>query len=331
MRICIFGAGAIGGYMGVKLLEGGADVTFVARGPHLEAMRAHGVRLISEGRETVAHPRLAANAAEAGPQDYVVITLKAHSIPVAAPQIAQLLGPHTALVTAVNGVPWWYFYKHGGSLEGTRLATIDPDGSLWQLLPPERCIGCVVFPAADVIAPGVIEHIYSNRFIIGEPDGSKSERCSRLAETMIAGGLKCPVRPRIRDDLWMKLWGNLSFNPISALTAATLDVIATDPETRALARGMMLEAQAIAESLGVRFAIDVEKRIDGAKEVGAHKTSMLQDLEKGRPMEIDALLGVVVEMGKLTGYATPLCEAVLALVRQRAELAGCYTRLPGKR
>lgn len=328
MRICVFGAGAIGGYMGVKLLQGGADVTFVARGAHLEAMRANGVKLISEGAETVVRPRLAASAAEAGPQDFVIITLKAHSIPGAVPEIARLLGPQTAIVTAINGVPWWYFYKLGGPYDGTRLYSVDPKGELWERLEPRRCIGCIVYPAADVIAPGVIDHTYSNRFAIGEPDGTRSERCQALAEAMIKGGLKCPIRPRIRDDMWVKLWGNLCFNPVSALTGATLDRITGDPETRALCQGMMIEAQAIAEALGVRFAIDVEKRIDGASEVGAHKTSMLQDLEKGRPMEIDALLGAVVEMGRLTGKPTPLCDSVLALVRQRAELAGCYVRLP---
>ena len=325
MRICIFGAGAIGGYMGVALLEAGADVTFLARGPHLAAMRENGVTLISEGKETVVRPRLAATPEEAGPQDYVVITLKAHSIPAAAPEIAKLLGPETTLVTAVNGVPWWYFYKHGGPFDGTRLQSVDPGGGLTDTLPPSACLGCIVYPAADVIRPGVIEHTYSNRFTLGEPDGSRSERATRFADMMIKGRLKCPVKPRIRDELWMKLWGNLAFNPLSALTTATLDRLATDPGSRGVARAMMVEAQAIAETLGVRFAIDVDKRIDGASEVGAHKTSMLQDLERGRPLEIDALLGAVVEMGRLTGLPAPTCDTVLALVRQRAAVAGLYS------
>lgn len=324
MRICIFGAGAIGGYMGVRLLEAGADVTFLARGPHLAAMRDNGVTLISEGKETVVRPRLAATPEEAGPQDYVVITLKAHSIPGAAGEIAKLLGPSTTLVTAVNGVPWWYFYKHGGPHDGTRLETVDPGGVLTQKLPPSSCLGCIVYPAADVIRPGVIEHTYSNRFTLGEPDGARSERAARFSEMMIKGGLKSPVRPRIRDELWMKLWGNLAFNPLSALTTATLDRLATEAGSRSVARAMMVEAQAIAEKLGVRFAIDVDKRIEGAAEVGAHKTSMLQDLERGRPMEIDALLGAVAEMGRLTQTATPICDTVLALVRQRAAVAGLY-------
>jgi 2-dehydropantoate 2-reductase len=327
MRICIFGAGAIGGYMGVRLVEAGADVTFLARGSHLAAMRQNGVTLISEGKETVVRPHLAGTPEEAGPQDYVVITLKAHSIPGAAPEIAKLLRPSTTLVTAINGVPWWYFYRHGGPHDGARLQSVDPGGKLWDMLPPATCLGCIVYPAADVIRPGVIEHTYSNRFTLGEPDGSRSERATRFADMMIKGGLKSPVKARIRDELWMKLWGSLAVNPISALTTATLDRLATEPGTRSVARAMMLEAQAIAERLGVSFAIDVDKRIDGAAEVGAHKTSMLQDLERGRPMEIDALLGAVVEMGRLTGVATPICDTVLALVRQRAAVAGLYVAI----
>ncbi len=322
MKICIFGAGAIGGFLGVKLSAAGADVTFVARGPHLAAMRANGVRLISDDTETIVHPRLAADAAEAGPQDCVVVTLKAHSLPAAAPQIADLLGPETAIVTAMNGVPWWYFYGHGGPHDGAQLKSIDPDGSVWRLLSPARAIGCIVYPAADVIAPGVINHTYSNRFAIGEPDGSKSARVTALAEQMVAAGLKCPVRPRIREDIWVKLWGNLSFNPISALTCATLDRIVGDPGTRSVARAMMVEAQEVAERLGIKFPIDVDRRIAGAADVGAHKTSMLQDLEKGRPLETDALLGAVVEMARRVGVATPMCDAVLALLRQRASIAG---------
>ena len=325
MRICIFGAGAIGGYMGVRLLEAGADVTFLARGLHLAAMRENGVTLISEGKETVVRPRLAATPEEAGPQDYVVITLKAHSIPGAAPEIAKLLGPQTTLVTAVNGVPWWYFYKHGGPFDGTRLQSVDPGGKLTDMLPPSACLGCIVYPAADVIRPGVIDHTYSNRFTLGEPDGSRSDRATSFADMMIKGHLKCPVKPRIRDELWMKLWGSLAVNPLSALTMATLDRLATEPGSRGVARAMMVEAQAIAETLGVRFAIDVDKRLDGAAEVGAHKTSMLQDLERRRPLEIDALLGAVVEMGRLTGLPAPTCDTVLALVRQRAAVAGLYS------
>jgi len=324
MKLAIYGAGAIGGYLGVKLALSGVEVTMIARGAHLAAMKANGVTLRSEGETFVARPFCTDDPRAAGPQDYVVVTLKAHSLPAAAPAMQPLLGPETAIVTAMNGVPWWYFHALPGAHENARLRSVDPDGRLWELLEPRRAIGCIVYPAADVVAPGVIEHTYSNRFDIGEPDGSRSERVMALSKAMIAAGLKCPVRPRIRDDIWLKLWGNLCFNPISALTGATLDVIAGDPGTRAVARAAMVEAQAVAEALGVRFAIDVDKRIAGAAEVGAHKTSMLQDLERGRPMEIEALIGAPVEMARMTGHATPTCDLLLALVRQRARLAGCH-------
>jgi 2-dehydropantoate 2-reductase len=325
MKICVFGAGAIGGLMGVKLAQAGADVTFIARGPHLAAMKTNGVKLISEGQTHVVHPRLTSDAKEAGPQDFVIVTLKAHSLPSVADQMQPLLGPDTAIVSAMNGVPWWYFYKLAGPYENTTLKSVDPKGELWQKLAPSRAIGCIVYPAAEIVEPGVIEHTYSNRFAIGEPDGAKSARCTALSEIMTKAGFRCPVRPRIRDDIWLKLWGNLCFNPISALTGATLDKIAGEPETRAVARAMMIEAKAVGEKLGVKFTLDVEARIDGAKEVGAHKTSMLQDLERGRPMEIDALLGAVVEMARLVELPTPICDSVLALVRQRARIAGCYS------
>jgi len=325
MRICIFGAGAIGGLLGARLAaKGDAEVTFVARGPHLAAMQADGVRLRSGGEEIVARPRCVADARDAGPQDYVVVTLKAHSLPAAAPAMQPLLGPETAIVSAVNGIPWWYFYRSGGEFEGRRVASVDPDGRLWELLHPSRAIGCIVYPAAEVPEPGVIEHVFGDRFTLGEPDGSRSPRAGALSEALIAAGFKAPVRPRIRDEIWVKLWGNLAFNPISALTTATLDALLADPGQRGVARTMMLEAQVVAERLGIRFAIDVEKRIQGAAEVGGHRTSMLQDLERGRPMEIDALLGVVVELAELVGADVPTCRTVLALVRARARAAGCY-------
>ena len=326
LKICVFGAGAIGGLMAAKLaLKGEAEVTVIARGPHLAAMQTHGLRLRSEGaEEVVAHPRCVASAADAGPQDYVVVTLKAHSLPSAAPQMQPLLGPETAIVSAVNGVPWWYFHKLGGPHEGRRVESVDPGGVVSALLPPERAIGCIVYPAAEVPEPGVVEHTYGDRFTLGEPDGSRSPRVNALSEALIAAGFKAPVRPRIRDELWVKLWGNLAFNPISALTAATLDVLTADAGQRGVAREMMLEAQAVGEALGVRFGIDVDKRITGAADVGAHKTSMLQDLERGRPMEIDALLGAVVELAELVEKPAPTCRTVLALVRARGRSADCY-------
>jgi 2-dehydropantoate 2-reductase len=324
MKIGIFGAGAIGGFLGARLAAAGADVTFIARGPHLAAMQTSGVRLISGGESITVRPRCLADAAEAGPQDYVVVTLKAHSVPAAAPHIAHMIGPESTLVTGINGVPYWYFYGLDSPFRDRPIESVDPEGRLWDILPPAKVIGSVVYPAAEVIEPGVIEHTYGDRFTLGEPDGSRPPRIEALSKLLISAGLKAPIRPRIRDEIWVKLWGNCAFNPISALTTSTLGRIIADPELRALCRAMMLEAKAVGEALGTRFAIDLEKRIDGAAEVGEHKTSMLQDLERGRPMEVDALLGAVVELGDLTRQHMPICRTVLALVRERARRAGCY-------
>lgn len=325
MKICIFGAGAIGGYMAVKLVQAGVDVSIVARGPHLAAMQAKGLTLIEEGADPVTVPvRASANAADLGVQDYVIVTLKAHSVPPVVDAMQPLIGPDTTIVSGVNGVPWWYFHKIGGPLEGTRLHSVDPGDVQWNGFGPDRVLGCVVYPAAEVAEPGVIHHIEGNRFSLGEPDGSKSDRANRLSQVLQAAGLKAPVRPRLRDELWVKLWGNLSFNPISALTHATLDVLCTDPGTRDVARRMMIEAQAVAEKLGVSFPIDVDRRIDGGAAVGAHRTSMLQDLDAGRPMEIDALVASVQELGRITDTPTPTIDTVLALVALRGRIAGLY-------
>lgn len=324
MKICIFGAGAIGGYMGAKLAQVGADVSLVARGPHLKAMRENGLRLIEEEGETTVKVTASDNAADLGPQDYVIVTLKAHSVPPVVPKMQPLIGDHTTIVSGVNGVPWWYFHKIGGPLEGTRLESVDPGNAQWDGFGPDRVLGCVVYPAAEVIEPGVVKHIEGTRFSLGEPDGSKSERATALSQALAAAGLKAPVRPKIRDEIWVKLWGNLSFNPISALTHATLETLCTDPGTREVARNMMLEAQAIAEKLGVKFPIDVDRRIQGGAEVGAHRTSMLQDLDMGRPMEIDALVGSVQELGRVTETPTPTIDTVLALVALRGRVAGLY-------
>lgn len=324
MKICIFGAGAIGGYMGAKLAMAGADVSLVARGPHLAAMQANGLTLIENGTETTVPVRASDDPATLGPQDYVIITLKAHSVPGVVDAMQPLLGPETAVVMGVNGVPWWYFYKLDGPFEGRRIETVDPGSKQWEGIGPERVIGCVVYPAADVPEPGRIQHIEGNRFTLGEPDGARSDRAMALSKALIGVGLKAPVRPKIRDEIWIKLWGNVSFNPISALTHATLDVLCADPGTRAVARNMMLEAQAIAEALGVRFPIDVDRRIEGGAEVGAHRTSMLQDLDKGRPMEIDALITAVQELGRIVNVPTPTIDTVLALVQLRGRVAGCY-------
>jgi 2-dehydropantoate 2-reductase len=324
MKIAVFGAGAIGGYLAVKLHQAGAAVCVIARGPHLAAIRENGLTLKSEGQSTTVRLTATDKADEAGPQDYVIVTLKAAGLAAAAPQIAKLMGPDTALVTGINGIPYWYFYGLEGVFRDRVIESVDPDGEIWRLLAPHRAIGCVVYPAAEVIAPGVIEHTYGNRFSLGEPDGSKSARAEALSQMLVKAGLKAPVRTNIRDEIWVKLWGNLAFNPLSALTASTLDRLAFRPDLRTVARSMMEEAAKVAEALGAKFAVSIDKRMDGAGEVGAHKTSMLQDLERGRPMEIDALLGAVVELADLTGKPTPLCRAVLALVRERARRAGCY-------
>jgi 2-dehydropantoate 2-reductase len=327
MRIAIFGAGAIGGYLAAKLAAAGrVELSIVARGAHLEAIRKDGLRLIEDGQESVHAVTASADARELGAQDYVVLALKAHSLGGALDQIMPLLGPQTAVVTMQNGVPWWYFYRNGGALEGARVEAVDPGGTIWQRLGPERVIGSVVYPAVEVDAPGVIRHVDGKRFSLGEPSGERSERVRILADELIAAGLQAPVRDDIRGEIWVKLWGNLCFNPISALTGSTLEEIVGDEATRALARSMMLEAQAIGEKLGVRFPVDVDRRIRGAGAVGAHKTSMLQDLERGRPMEIDALVTAVQELGRLAGQATPTIDAVLALVRRLAIERGCYPR-----
>jgi 2-dehydropantoate 2-reductase len=324
MKVCIYGAGAIGGYIGVQLKRAGVDVSLVARGAHLEAMKKNGLKLLIDGEERVEHIPCSDNPAELGPQDYVIVALKAHSVPGVVDAMQPLLGNDTAVVTAVNGVPYWYYYKHGDHLENKTLESVDPGGKQWAGLRPERAIGCIVYPATEVVEPGVIKHVYGDKFPLGEPSGEITERATKLSEAFAAGGMRAPVLPNIRDELWLKLWGNLCFNPISALTHATLDVIASDPGTRAVAKAMMLEAQEIAVQSGVNFRVGVERRIDGAGAVGAHKTSMLQDLERSRAMEIDALVTVVQEMGRLAGIPTPTLDVVLALVRQRAQIAGCY-------
>lgn len=325
MKICIFGAGAIGGYLAAKLVQAGADVSIIARGPHLAAMQAQGLTLLEDGADPVTVPvRATAAASDLGPQDYVIVTLKAHSVPPVVAAMQPLIGPQTTIVSGVNGVPWWYFHKHGGALDGTRLQSVDPGNVQWDGFGPDRVLGCVVYPAAEVSQPGTVRHIEGNRFSLGEPDGSKSERAVALSQVLQSAGLKAPVRPRLRDEIWVKLWGNLSFNPISALTHATLDVLCTDPGTRDVARRMMIEAQTIVEKLGVAFPIDVERRIDGGAAVGAHRTSMLQDLEAGRPMEIDALVGSVQELGRLTEMPTPTIDTVLALIALRGRVAGLF-------
>jgi len=324
MKVCIFGAGAIGGLLGARLARAGAHVSLVARGPHLAAMQDKGLTLIDEQQSITVPVAASDDPATLGVQDYVIVTLKAHSVPGVVDRMKPLIGPDTTIVSGVNGVPWWYFHKLGGALEGTRLASVDPGNVQWDGFGPDNVLGCVVYPAAEVVTPGTVRLIEGNRFSLGEPDGSKSERALALCALLSEAGFKAPVRPRLRDEIWVKLWGNLSFNPISALTGATLDVLCTDPGTRAVARAMMVEAQDIGEALGVKFPIGVDRRIDGGAAVGAHRTSMLQDLDAHRPMEIDALVGSVQELGRIVGVATPTIDTVLALTQLRARQAGLY-------
>ncbi len=324
MKVCIYGAGAIGGFLGAKLAGAGAEVSLIARGAHLAAMREKGLTVRMNGAEETVRVRATEDPRELGPQDYVVVALKAHSLPGTVDAMQPLLGNDTTIVSAVNGIPYWYFYRHGGEFENRTLESIDPGGQQWERLRPERALGCIVYPATEVVEPGVIQHVYGDKFPLGEPSGEATERAQRLSALFAAAGLKAPVIDNIRDEIWLKLWGNLCFNPISALTHATLDVIASDPGTRAVARAMMMEAKAIGDRIGVHFRVDVERRIDGAGKVGAHKTSMLQDLERNRPMEIDALVTVIQELGRMTGVATPTIDTVLALIQQRGRMIGLY-------
>ncbi len=318
--ICVFGAGAIGGLVAARLSAAGAVVSVAARGPHLAAMQARGLTLESLGRTITTRPRIVADPAALGPQDYIFVALKAHSLQPALPQMQALIGPQTTIIAAVNGLPWWYFYGVEGPLHDRRVRAVDPDGALWDGLPPAQTLGCVIYPAAEIAAPGVIRHTSGDRFSLGEPDGSSSGRAERISRMLVAAGLQAPVLPRIRDELWVKLWGSMAFNPISALTGATMDVMIGEPGSRGLARAVMLEGQAVGEALGVRFPIDVDQRLERGAQVGRHKTSMLQDLERGRPLEIEALLGSVVELAHWVGAPAPLASALLVLVRQRAAM-----------
>ena len=328
LRFCVFGAGAIGGYLAVELALAGHEVCIVARGAHLEAIRAHGLKLIVKGEEKLARVAASDDPRHFGPQDFVLCTLKAHQAYEAAPSFAPLLGPSTAVVTAMNGISWWYFYKTGGQLEGLHPESVDPGGRQWQSIGPERAIGCVVDPACEVVAPGVIAHEEFNRFTIGEPDGGRSDRIQALSRALIDAGFDAPVRDNIRWNVWLKLWGNVCFNPISTLTGATLDRIVSEPALRALCKTMMLEARAVSEALQIYIPEEMmERRLAAAGSVVGHKMSMLQDLERGRSLEIDALVTVVQELGRRTGVATPAVDTLLALVQERGRALGLYTPL----
>ena len=315
LKIAIVGAGAIGGYLGVKLALAGHDVTFVARGENLKAIQANGMKLELENGDVLhAQNVRGCTIDEAGPHDYVFLTMKSHQVEPVAASLAGLCHANTAVVTMQNGVPWWYFHGLPGH-EGRQLNSVDPGGKLWQQIGPDRVIGSVVYPAAELTAPGVVKLIEGNRFTLGEPCGEKTERITALAQAMIGAGFKTPISTDIRSELWVKLWGNLTFNPVSALTHATLEDICTFEPTRELAAGMMAEAQRVGEKLGVQFKVSIDKRIGGAQAIGAHKTSMLQDIEAGKALELEALLGSVIELAQVVGESTPVLKAVYALTR----------------
>jgi 2-dehydropantoate 2-reductase len=315
MRFAVVGAGAIGAFVGAMLAKAGEDVILVARGPHLRAMQERGVRVRGAIGEFEAHAKATDDPAEVGTVDVVLLTLKAHSLTAMAPRLAPLLGTNTLVISMQNGIPWWYFYRHGGEWEGTHLESVDPGGVIGRSIDPSRVIGCVVYPSTIISEPGVVEHIEGTRLAIGEPDGSKSERCRRLADAFIKAHLRCPIRSNIRHDMWVKLMGNVAYNPVSALTGATLTEIVQCPETRELAATIMGEAESVAQKLGIDLGISVEQRLEGAEKVGHHKTSMLQDLESGRPLELEAIVGAVVELGDRMGLSLPCTKAVYACVK----------------
>jgi 2-dehydropantoate 2-reductase len=322
VKVAVVGAGAIGAYVGAALHRGGAEVHLLARGAHLRALRTDGVRVLSPRGDFLAHPPATDDPAEIGPVDYVFLGLKAHSYPSAGPLVTPLLGPETAVIAGQNGIPWWYFHGLTGPYEGRRIEAVDPGGATSAVLPVERAIGCVVYPAAVIESPGVIRHLEGTRFSIGEPDQSISPRCTAFSDAMIAGGLKCPVEPNLRDDIWIKLMGNVAFNPISALTRGTMVEICRHRGTRWAVERMMHEVLEIASSVGAHPTISIERRLGGAERVGHHKTSMLQDFESGKQMELDAIIAAVVEIADLTGVEAPLLRTVYAAVDLLALTSG---------
>jgi len=327
-KICIFGAGAIGGYMAHALIKAGADVSLIARGPHLEGLRDNGLTLIKEGVAETLPVRATDTPEELGRQDYVISALKAHSVAPVIDRFKPLLADHTALVPAVNGIPWWYFYKAGSdsAMENRWLETSDPGGVQWAAFGPERAIGCVVYPACEISAPGQITLKSGDRFTLGEPDGQRSERVMKLSELMRAGGLRAPVKPRLRDEIWIKLWGNCSFNPVSALTGASLDLIGNDPASRAVIRDAMIECRKVGLAVDARFNVDIERRIQGGADIIGHKPSTRHDVELGRPMELDALTSTVLELARRLEIETPTLNAISALVRLQGSVLGLYDK-----
>jgi len=321
MRFLIAGAGAIGAYIGARLARAGFEVALFARGPHLRAMQEHGVQVRSSEGDFVARPSIASSLEEVGPVDVVFLGVKAHGLPQLAPQLRPVLGPETTVVSTQNGIPWWYFQGFGGDWEGLRLERVDPGGVISSAIEAPRVVGSIVYFSTEIPAPGVIQHIEGNRISLGEPDGSRSDRCRRIAEALIASGLRCPATTRIRHEIWVKVLGNASFNPVSALTRATLAQMVRDPGVCSVIRNIMQEVEAVSRKLGMELPVSIEQRMAGAEKVGEHKTSMLQDLEAGRPMELEALVGAVVELGEQVGLSMPYTRTVYSCTKLLAECA----------
>ena len=317
MKICIMGAGATGGYLGAKLINAGLDVSLVARGAHLEAMQKTGLTIIENEKEITCTPKCSDSMEELGKMDFIFITLKAYSIPGVVKEIAKMFDENTSVITAYNGIPWWYFFNTGGQFNNYRIKCIDPDNTQWNLITPERIIGCVVYPATEIIRPGVIKHVEGNRFSLGEPSGVQSERISRISKALISAGLKAPIRNNIRQEIWTKLIGNLAFNPLSVITGETLDVLVSNEKNKEIAHAAMQEASLIMDKLEIPLNISINQRIEGAAKVGAHKTSMLQDYEKGKELELDALVVAVKEIGDLLSIKIPTIDKILYEVKER--------------
>ena len=315
MRIVIAGAGAIGGYIGAKLAQAGADVVLFARGPHLRAMQERGLRVVSADGDFLVRPQVSDNLAAIGAADVVFLGVKAHSLTSMAPSLRPLFGPDTVVVSTQNGIPWWYFQGHGGELDGLRLERVDPGGVIADAIEPRRIIGSLAYFATDITEPGVIHHTEGNRISFGEPTGEKSERIRSLTAGLSAAGFRCPITTRIRHEIWVKLLGNASLNPISVITGGTLEQMTRHPDVSRLVRAVMVEAEAVAGKLGIELPITIDQRMAGAEKVGAHKTSMLQDYEAGRPMELEAVVGAVVELGERLGVPMPSTSAVYACVK----------------
>jgi 2-dehydropantoate 2-reductase len=321
MKFLIAGAGAIGAYIGARMAQAGFDVTLYARGPHLRAMQEQGVQVKSSEGDFVARPKIAASLEEVGPVDVVFLGVKAHGLPQLAPQLQPVIGPETAVVSTQNGIPWWYFQGFGGEWEGLRLERIDPGGVISSSIEAQRVIGSIVYFSTEITAPGVIQPIDGNRITLGEPDGTRSDRLRKISEALIASGFRCPITTRIRHEIWVKVLGNASFNPLSALTRATLVQMARDPGVCSVIRNIMQEVEAVSHKLGMELPVTIDQRIAGAEKVGEHKTSMLQDLEAGRPMELEALVGAVVELGERVGLPMSCTRTVYSCAKLLAERA----------